>query len=357
MNKIENIEFKKLKRILPSQFFLMKNCAYKALLAEAFDKRPLLPVSPNAYLGNVLHKILELIAKNEIRSDAEFDAAFNSEVLSVEEMLMREGHDFFVPLQMNVRGFGTKKIQLRKHLKSENRLHGQKNSIKYSAEKWLESKDKLIGGRIDLIIDVDDEAEIIDFKTGAITENCFDDTGESYITVKEEYQEQLKLYGYLFFENNGRLPAKLTLIDLAKQKFDVAFSYDECVILSEQAKTLLNDVNSSVDSKQFSANPTESNCKFCLYRPACSFYLERLKQAHLFNDISGGIHNVVRYKNGNVSVFISNGNETVTIAGFGHEAFEYFNSNRNKVITVFNLKKESADFVYSATKTTKIYES
>jgi hypothetical protein len=85
--------------------------------------------------------------------------------------------------------------------------------------------------------------------------------------------------------------------------------------------------------------------------------LERLKQAHLFNDISGGIHNVVRYKNGNVSVFISNGNETVTIAGFGHEAFEYFNSNRNKVITVFNLKKESADFVYSATKTTKIYES
>jgi hypothetical protein len=58
MNKIGEIQFKKIKRISPSQFYSMKNCAYKSLLAEAFDKKPLLPVSTNAYLGIVLHKIL-----------------------------------------------------------------------------------------------------------------------------------------------------------------------------------------------------------------------------------------------------------------------------------------------------------
>jgi CRISPR/Cas system-associated exonuclease Cas4 (RecB family) len=356
MNMIAAIEFKKLKRLVPSQFFSMKNCTYKSVLAEAFDKKPLLPVSPNAYLGRVLHKVLELIAKNEISSDLEFDAAFDSEVLSVEEMLTREGNGYFVPLQMNVRDFGLKKIQLKKHLRSASKLLDQPKSTKYSAEKWLESKDKLIGGKIDLIIDVNDEAEIIDFKTGAITESSFDDEGESSTIVKREYQEQLKLYAYLFFEKTGRLPSKLTLIDLSKQKFNVAFSYEECITLSEQAKMLLGTVNNSIESKQFSANPTDTNCKFCLYRPACSFYLDQLKRDHSFNDISGVIHNVTQYRNGNVSVFISNGDKMVTIAGISHELFEFLNSNRNKVVSVFNLKKESANFVYSATKTTKIYE-
>jgi hypothetical protein len=58
MNRIEEINFKEIKRIALSQFYSMKNCAYKSLLAEAFDKKPLLPLSPNAYFGIVLHKML-----------------------------------------------------------------------------------------------------------------------------------------------------------------------------------------------------------------------------------------------------------------------------------------------------------
>ena len=56
MNKIGEINFKEIKRISPSQFYSMKNCAYKSLLAEAFDKKPLLPVSLNAYFGTVLQR-------------------------------------------------------------------------------------------------------------------------------------------------------------------------------------------------------------------------------------------------------------------------------------------------------------
>ena len=67
MNKIGEINFKEVKRISSSQFYSMKNCAYKSLLAEAFDRKPLLPLSPNAYFGTVLHKMLELIAKGIVK--------------------------------------------------------------------------------------------------------------------------------------------------------------------------------------------------------------------------------------------------------------------------------------------------
>ena len=51
----------------------MKNCPYKSLLAEAFNKKPLLPISPNAYFGTVVHKMIELISKGLIRNEIEFN--------------------------------------------------------------------------------------------------------------------------------------------------------------------------------------------------------------------------------------------------------------------------------------------
>ena len=78
----------------------MKNCAYKSLLAEAFDKKPLLPISPNAYFGTVLHKMLELIAKGILKSEDEFNAEFDKQVKALEDDLQEKGFGFFVPLKM-----------------------------------------------------------------------------------------------------------------------------------------------------------------------------------------------------------------------------------------------------------------
>ena len=117
MYKIDKIVYRKIARISPSQFYSMKNCAYKSLLAEAFERKPLLPVSPNAYYGTVLHKILELMAKGIIKNEYDFNILFDKEVILQEENLLRLGYDFFVPLQKNVKDFGMKKVLLKKHLK------------------------------------------------------------------------------------------------------------------------------------------------------------------------------------------------------------------------------------------------
>jgi len=356
MNKVGKIIFRKINRISPSQFYSMKNCAYKSLLAEAFEKKPLLPVSSNAYFGTVLHKILELIAKGVIRNEDDFNKVFDEQVKLQEDILKQQGYGFFVPLQKNVKDFGMRKILLKKHLRIVSEKPSVSSGVKFLSEKWFESKDKLIAGKIDLVIEGEEEVEIIDFKTGAITQDVLDDEGEIFSDIKEEYKEQLKLYAYLYFETKGKFPTQLSLVDLAKQKFTIDFTELECNIIFEEAKELLKATNESISSEEFVAKPSEANCKYCLYRPACSFFLKHLETDYSFSDVSGSIINVVKYQNGNVSAFLQREERKITVTSFPTEKYEELNKSRNKQISVFNLRKEATDFVYSATKTTRVYE-
>lgn len=356
MNKIGKIAYRTIDKISPSQFYSMKNCAYKSLLAEAYGKKPLLPVSPNAYFGSVLHKILELISKGAIGEEAEFNKLFDEHLKLEEDNLIQQGYQFFVPLQKNVKDFGMKKILLKKHLRNLAEKRPVPQGVKFYSEKWFESNDKLISGKMDLVIEGGQEIEIIDFKTGAITQDVLDDAGEIFSEIKDEYKDQLKLYAYLYFENTGKFPTLLSLIDLAKQKFTVVFSQSDCNALALEAKGLLEATNKSISNGLFEARPSVANCKYCLYRPACSFFLEYLTTDYSFNDVSGLVRDVVKYQNGNVSVFLENGDKKFTITSFPSEKYEELNSCRHKPIGAFNLRKEATDFVYAATKTTKIYE-
>jgi CRISPR/Cas system-associated exonuclease Cas4 (RecB family) len=356
MNKIGEINFKEIKRISPSQFYSMKNCAYKSLLAEAFDKKPLLPLSPNAYFGIVLHKMLELIAKGIVKSEDDLNAEFDEQVKAIEEDLQQKGFGFFVPLKVKLQNFGLKKIQLRKHLRSESEKSARFNSSKFHSEKWFESQDKLIGGKVDLVIVNGDEVEILDFKTGAITQDCLDDEGEIYSDIKNEYKEQLKLYAHLYFENTNKFPTALSVVDLARQKFPVEFSEQECKSLFDEAKSLLKSTNDSIKTKSFLANPKQENCKYCLYRPACSFFHKELETDLSFNDVFGEVTNVRKFQNGNVSVFLQIGNKNLTIKNFSAEEFDKLNNHKSKQLRIYNVRKEATEFVYSATDTTIIYE-
>jgi len=356
MNKIGEINYKEIKRISPSQFYSMKNCAYKSLLAEAFDKKPLLPLSPNAYFGTVLHKMLELISKGIVKSEDDFNVEFDKQVKALEEDLQSNGLGFFVPLKIKLKNFGLKKIQLKKHLRSEAEQPTSSNSINFHSEKWFESQDKLIGGKVDLVVEYGNNVEIIDFKTGAITQDCLDDEGEIYSDVKNEYKEQLKLYAYLYFENTNKFPTDLSLVDLAKQKFSIEFSEEECRAVFNEAKTLLKSTNDCINTNVFSANPKVENCKYCLYRPACSFFQKKLETDFSFNDVLGEIIDVKKFQNGNVSVFLQCGNKNLTIKNFTSEQFEELNDSKNKQIIIYNVRKEATEFVYSVADTTMIYE-
>jgi CRISPR/Cas system-associated exonuclease Cas4 (RecB family) len=354
--KIGEINFKEIKRISPSQFFSMKNCAYKSILAEAFDKKPLLPLSANAYFGTVLHSILELISKGIIKNEDELNIEFDEKVKNLEISLQNNGYGFLVPLKLNLRNFGLKKILLKKHLRIISQQTLFFGRTKYYSEKWFESQDKMIGGKVDLVIENESQIEILDFKTGAITDDYLDDKGEIYSDVKNEYKEQLKLYAYLYFESTNKLPTILSLVDLAKQKFSVEFSEFECKMLFEEAKNLLMLTNSCIRKMSFSANPNKENCGYCLYRPACSFYNTRLEIDFSFQDIIGEIEDVKKFLNGKVSLIVKLGTKHITIRNFKSNDFDTLYNYMNKRLKFYNLKIEVKESIYSVSNTTMIYE-
>lgn len=356
MNIIDKIEYRKIKRISPSQYYSMRNCAYKSILSEAYGKTPLLPLSPAAYLGSVLHKILELIATGIIRNEDDFNKHFDEQISSVEEELRNRGYGFFIPLQKNVKDFGMKKILLKGHLRNVSERPSPRSEMKFQTEKWLVSKDNLIAGKIDLVVEDRGQTEIIDFKTGAITQDILDDSGELFTKIKLEYQEQVKMYAYLYYENTGIFPTNLSIVDLSKRKFYIDFTRGECLDLYKEAKNLLRITNESIDKESFSANPNTENCKYCLYRPGCSFYLKFIESDHSLNDVKGTLSNIVKYQNGNLSIFLENGEKKISITCLPCEKYEELYTSKNKTISVFNLRKEAIEYVYSATKTTIIYE-
>jgi CRISPR/Cas system-associated exonuclease Cas4 (RecB family) len=207
-----------------------------------------------------------------VKSEDDLNVEFDKQVKALEEDLQQKGFGYYVPLKIKLRNFGLKKIQLKKHLQREFEKIPSLGNIKFYSEKWFESNDKLIGGKVDLVIENGSEIEMIDFKTGAITQNYLDDEGEIYSDVKNEYKKQIKLYAYLYFENTNRFPTYLSLIDLAKQKFPIVFSDEECKTLFEEAVNLLKSTNDCINTKSFSSNRKEENCKYCLYRSACAFF-------------------------------------------------------------------------------------
>lgn len=360
MNKIKNIEYKPIKRISPSQFSAMKNCAYKLVLAEAFEKKYLLPLSPNAYMGTLVHKLLELIIKQEIKTEGYLNQRFADELQAMEEKLIEDGNGFCVPLQKNVKDFGIKKIQLKKHLRfaSDTPLIPAASNKRYISEKWFQTSDGMLGGKIDLIIECNGQAEIIDFKTGSITKESLDDNGETIYDVKEEYKDQLKLYAFLYSETTKKMPSKLSLIDLAKQKYNVDFTYEECSLLYQEAIDLLKKINASINNLEFEniANPSILNCRYCLFRPACSYYLEYLKDEENMNDVTGSVTNIMVYLNGNISIDMDCNGKKFSVTGFTEDKFKYLSLCKSKTLNIFNLRKEISGNNYTATKTTMIYE-
>ena len=352
---VPSIEYKRIKRISPSQLYFMRLCPYKMVLAEAFDKRPLLPFSPTAYLGTVLHKMLELIAKGQINTDEEFDREFDRTLATSEGELDKAGYGFFIPLHGNVKDFGMKKYQVRKHLDRGIRSNGD-GRFSVSSEKWLASSDGTIGGKLDLIIESGNYVEIVDLKTGAITENSLDDEGEVAVSIKAEYQIQLKLYAQLYFENVSKYPDALSLIGLDKEKHSVSLDKSECIEIYQDAKHLLNETNTAVDKLEFVARPNEANCKNCLYRPSCSHYQPFLMTSSPVADVRGIIIKVSKFMNGNVSVWLNCSGVIFQVSAINQSYFAQLNHRLGKTISIYNTRKTGNEFSLKATKTTMIYE-
>lgn len=354
MNRLPEI-LKPIKRISPSRYTAMKKCPYKVVLANSYPA-PLLPYPPANHLGNVIHECIRLIVTGEIRTGTEFDAMWNCLLAKQEKALEDLGFGFFTPLSENVPGYTIKKLQVKSLLKSREKTEvqqGKNMDTTTLTEKWLESQDSLIGGFADIIINWNNYTKLSDFKSGKILL----EEGE----IKEEYEDQLKLYAYLHSEVYGKYPDELSIIDLEKKEYRIDFTPKDCEELANKSREALSYINNLIqkDDQRALAKPDLDNCKRCLYRPACDYYWELpiFETDSIFKDVRGYVVKVKQFRNGNLNATLNTEGRELTITHLNGEYFTFLKSSVGKEVAFYNIKQGGTPERFQAIKTTKVYET
>ena len=353
MQKVST-KLRPLKRISPSRFTAISKCPYRVVLGNSFSD-PLLPYPPASHLGNVVHECIRLILTKEIRTSAEFDESWNCLLAKEEKALENMGFDFLTPLSENVPGYTIKKLQVKSMFKIQGKmevLEDRKTNTNIQTEKWLEAKDSLIGGFADFIINRNDYTKLSDFKSGKILTE-----GE----VKEEYEDQLKLYAYLHNEVFGKYPDEISIIGLDKEEYSIAFSPRECEVLADKSRRLLSEINSLIEKDECEAlaKPDLGNCICCLYRPACDFYwnLPAHETGSIFRDVKGNVAAVKQFRNGNLNATLNKDDKELTVSHINSEYFPFLTYVIGKEVAFYNVKQGGIPERYQAIKTTKVYEA
>lgn len=264
------IEIKPVIRISPSRYYSFRQCALREILSAG--KQPtLLPVSPAARIGSIVHKIIEMASAGKINDNSQFDKLWQEEVSNHESaMKLNPLERHLVPLEETSDDYDVKKYMARQMIRSfaasgEPKEARAKKSV---PEAWLETRDTKIGGRIDLVHETPEGICLSDYKTGKIIDEIHDNP-------REEYAIQIKLYAGLFHEVRGEWPNRLLIIGIDQSVHEIAFSPAECSALVDEARKLLDATNKMIsDGKTPSdfASPSPEACKYCLFRPGCTKY-------------------------------------------------------------------------------------
>lgn len=362
IQKLREYKIKTLNRISPSQYFSAISCPYKLVMANSFGYQTLLPLNANAHFGSVIHKMIELISKGVINSEQTFSENWTDLINKKEEELKGKGLESITPLKYFVSDFALKKNQIKNILqKRQEKINrsSKTSSSKYYPEKRLENSDKSITGIADLIIESDSGTTILDFKTGKIYSDAIDESGITEQVIKKEYEIQLKLYAHLYFLMNGKYPRALFIVTLSNDFIEVEFENSDCEKIYLEVLNFLATTNLFItkDDIKSIAKPSTENCKFCSYRPACSFYSIWLStNFEAVNDLIGTIQKVNPFNNGTLGLELQMQGKHILINGLQFEEKKEFESLIGKKVIVYNLKKSKQSLNASANNFTTFYE-
>ena len=341
-------ELRPLQRISPSRFLHLQQCALREVW-QADGKTPLIPISPSARLGSIAHHVLELAGRGRLRGTQELDGAWDDAVSRIQEEMRRTGEKHLLPLRKHAFRYEVKKRltfaaaeRIIDSRPDESAPTGTPVAVAGS-EIWLESKDGHVGGFIDRIIPHEDGVEILDYKTGPVTDER---TGN----VKSAYEVQLLLYAALYNEVYGEWPAKLTLRSLDSAPREVQLDPASALSLMEEARTRLSEVNTLIATHPVAdelANPSPATCEYCCYRPACKqYWRSRIETPEWPVDITGNVTEVSMLGNGMLRALVETDGGTVAIRGLSPARFGFLMKGAGGVM-LCNLRREPAKGSYA----------
>jgi len=332
---LEPMPLMQLERISPTSFLYSSQCKLK--LIWTMNSQPfLLPRSPAAFLGTIIHKMFENANKGKIKDEASIKSGWNQEIKNIEESIKNNSLEkHLVPLSQNAHNYKVKKLMSFKMIRSLTKNYTKRTlkskEYKKESEVWLETSDKKIVGKIDLVKKTDSGVELVEYKTGLVL-----DQKSPNVLIKQEYLKQIKLYAALYYSAYKIWPIRLTLIGINQKEYDIPFDKNECSNLLKTAKSQINDINeliiSGLDHKDFS-EPSPESCKYCLYRPACKSYWENRKDSLEWPiDKIGKVIEKKILGNGLGRIVLENDGKSFAIRNLSLERYDFFNSDFENVL-------------------------
>ena len=320
---LERIVVKQFRRVSPSRYTAMQTCLLREVWA-ASGNEPLLPPSPVAELGSVIHQLLEIAGRGQLEGGgkAKVDAVWDELISEVEKkMTLRRLSKHLVPLTRSISDFEVRKLRafLRAAEIAHDALRVHNGRGKHSQEPtgfelWVENDTGQVGGYIDRVTMTEDGVVLCDYKSGALLDFG---TEKGPGDLKRAYRVQLLLYAALYQIKCRIWPVRLEVVPLQGNPVKVGFEPEDAERLLAEASTFLRVANeriAQVENRSAEttslASPQAAHCRFCLFRPACEAYW--IAKGHESQekwpaDVQGFLRETTRLRNGKLSMRIAEG--------------------------------------------------
>ena len=364
--------FKPLCSISPTTFSSLKDCALK-LLWSLSGNPPLLPISPNARAGTVIHRLLAEAGRGKLQSERETINARWDELIEQThaEMDASRIERHLVPLTRSVPKIEVLRIraiqqalEIASTLRSPKPRTGRlKSDPRYGCEIHVKSADGLVRGVIDTVLPNGDGPVIRDYKSGSI----FKTTSNDEYHLKEAYQIQLKIYAALYADSFNEWPGRLELVSLSGESYIVPFDRIDCTNLVEEARATLKRINKTLESHSkfllpgLLANPTPRTCSYCQYRPVCEPYLSAMVESDIDGwplDVKGIVKDIKQLGNSKMMLRLLTPGGLVNVPGLstGSRHPDLQSVQVGDTAGVFNLRRTRPTAPYSESHLTTIYK-
>lgn len=375
---LENLAVKPLGRVSPSRYTAMKTCLLREVWASSGNE-PLLPPSPLAKLGGVIHCLLEVVGRGQLHGNLNEQIIFKWDDLISEaekEMARSAQTQHLVPMIRSIPDFEVRKLRACRRAEEiataathARKVQSNSSSRNTGFEVWVESDDRQVGGFIDRVASTKDGVVLTDYKSGKILEH---DAEEGVGKLKSAYEAQLQLYAALYHQRFGAWPIRLEVLPLQGAAVEVPFNPEDAHRLLAEASAFMRSSNKllgSLRSRHVSvvelASPRPPHCRFCLFRPACRAYWNARNEAPEEKwpiDLGGHVLQSKRLRNGKLCLIIG---EAGSVKSSSFTIRDLTNCARRHPIlpsvtigsrlAVYGLKHDYRSNDYTETRSTAIY--
>lgn len=357
-------------RVSPSTINIFSKCPFQGILSTNHTPE-LLPKSPSATVGIVIHKIMNIAARREISNFDDFKNLWGKYIHDEEESLLSNPlSKHQVPLYKSLRDLSTRKQKCWDSVRPLlNNIPNQNSSnnpdfYKDRFEIFVSTPENDVVGFIDEVIKTPDGIQLIDYKSGKTCD--VDITGVK--KIKPDYVLQLKIYAALYYLTYNIWPlSPLKIIEMGGQEFQVPYDQNEVLTLVQNAKLFIHEINSKIQKNEGNprkmehslARPSPESCKYCAFRPACNSYWNKRRNDRRENwplDICGTVTRVEKQGNDLFSIKISQNNPILgPVQIRGISPLLQYPLETGKEYAFYNLNKDRSTDHYRQGLLTTIY--